>query len=83
MIVTAAELQSDFNKYLRLLRENEEDILIMDNGQTVAKLIKQEEKKGSAVDYLCGLLEGVAPVDIDRHKIREMRLSERYDTDNV
>lgn len=37
----------------------------------------------SAVEYLSGLLADKNPPDWDKKQIREMRLAERYDSDNA
>ncbi len=70
MRVTATEFKLNFGKYLDLLRT--EDIWITRNGKTVAKMINPNV---SAVDSISGILAGRVSPDIDRHSLREERLS--------
>lgn len=81
MFVTAKDFQENFSKYLELVQQ--EDILITEAGDTVAIMKKFNKPQTSATDYLYGLLENMDPLDIDKHKIREMRLTERYDSGNA
>lgn len=74
MIVTVAEFQKNFNKYLDLIAT--EDVYITSNGKTIAKVLKP---KSSAVDALRGMLKDV-PSDVDIDAIREERLS-KYESD--
>ena len=76
MTVTAAEFHANFNKYLDLL--SVDDILITQNGRTVAKLVKPTK---SAVDSLSGLLAGKLPDDFDAKALREERLK-KYEVDD-
>lgn len=73
MIVTVAEFQKDFNKYLDLIAT--EDVYITSNGKTIAKVVKP---KSSAVDALRGMLADI-PDNVDMDAIREERLS-KYET---
>lgn len=70
MQITATELKLNLGKYLNLVCL--EDILITKNGKITAKLVNPN---ASHVDYLCGILEGKVPDDIDRHSLREERLA--------
>ena len=70
MKVTATELKLNLGKYLALV--NLEDIWITRNGKTVAKLINSNI---SSVDYISGILAGKVSEDINRHSLREERLS--------
>ena len=76
MQVTATEFKLNFGKYLDMLQE--EDIWITRNGKTVAKVINPNI---SAVDSIAGVLAGRVPSDIDRHLLRDERLS-RYEIDD-
>ena len=70
MTVTATEFKTNFGKYLDMLMF--EDIFITKNGKPVAKLVNPHV---SAVDSISGILAGKVPSDMDRHSIREDRLS--------
>ena len=48
------------------------DIWVTKNGKTVAKLITPNV---SSVDAISGVLAGKVPADLDRHALREERLS--------
>ena len=75
MQVTATEFKLNFGKYLDMLTT--EDIWITRNGKTVAKVINPNT---SSVDAISGILAGRVSPDIDRHSLREERLSE-YEID--
>ncbi len=75
MKVTATEFKLNFGKYLDML--STEDIWITRNGKTVAKVINPNV---SSVDSISGILAGRVSPDIDRHSLREGRLSE-YEID--
>ena len=75
MQVTATEFKLNFGKYLDMLRT--EDIWITRNGKTVAKMINPNV---SSVDSISGVLAGRISPDIDRHSLREERLSQ-YEID--
>lgn len=70
MQVTTAEFKLNLGKYLELVLT--EDIWITKNGKAVAKLINPNV---SAVDAISGTLAGKVPADLDRHTLREERLS--------
>ena len=76
MQVTATEFKLNFGKYLDLLLT--EDIWITRNGKTVAKMINPNV---SAVDSISGVLAGKVYPDVDRHSLKEERLS-RYEIDD-
>ena len=76
MQVTATEFKLNFGKYLDLLLT--EDIWITRNGKTVAKMINPNV---SAVDSISGVLAGKVSPDVDRHSLKEERLS-RYEIDD-
>ena len=76
MLVTATEFKLNLGKYLELVQN--EDIWVTKNGKTVAKLINPNV---SSVDAISGILAGKVPAGIDRHSLREVRLS-RYDIDD-
>lgn len=71
MEVTATQFKSNFGHYLNQSRF--EDILIKKNGKTVAKLVSANV---SSVDAISGILKETSPTGIERHSIREERLSE-------
>lgn len=76
MQITATEFKLNLGKYLRLV--NLEDIWITKNGKMIAKLINPNI---SSVDYISGVLAGKVPEDINRHSLREERLS-KYEIDD-
>ena len=76
MTVTAAEFHANFDKYLAMLSGG--DILITQNGKTIAKLVKPS---GSAVDALSALLKGKLPEELDAKALRDERLA-RYAVDD-
>ena len=73
MQITATELKLNLGKYLDLV--NHEDVWITRNGKMIAKLINPNI---SSVEYISGVLAGKVSEDIDRHSMREERLT-RYD----
>ena len=73
MQITATELKLNLGKYLDLV--NHEDVWITRNGKMIAKLINPNV---SSVDYISGVLAGKVSEDIDRHSMREERLT-RYE----
>ena len=75
MQVTATEFKLNFGKYLDML--STEDIWITRNGKTVAKMINPNV---SSVDSISGVLAGRVSPEIDRHSLREERLS-KYEID--
>ena len=76
MQVTATEFKLNLGKYLELVLT--EDIWVTKNGKTVAKLINPNV---SSVDSISGVLAGKVPADLDRHALREARLSQHKDHD--
>ena len=76
MLVTATEFKLNLGKYLELVQN--EDIWVTKNGKTVANLINPNV---SSVDDISGILAGKVPAGIDRHSLREERLS-RYEIDD-
>ena len=76
MLVTATEFKLNLGKYLELVQNG--DIWVTKNGKTVAKLINPNV---SSVDAISGILAGKVPAGIDRHSLREERLS-RYEIDD-
>ncbi len=76
MQITATELKLNLGKYLSLV--SLEDIWITRNGKTIAKLINPNI---SSVEYISGVLAGKVSEDINRHSLREERLS-KYEIDD-
>ena len=68
--VTATEFKLNLGHYLELVKS--EDIWITKNGKMVAKLVNPNV---SAVESISGLLKGHISEDIDRHSLREERIS--------
>ena len=76
MQVTATEFKLNLGKYLDMLLT--EDIWVTRNGKTVAKVINPNV---SSVDAISGVLSGSAAPEMDRHMMREERLS-KYEIDD-
>ncbi len=70
---TATEVQNNFGKYLKLV-QNGHEIVIMKNGSEVARLISKEK----AISFLSDSLVGVLSSDADEKKARAER-SARYE----
>ena len=73
---TATEVQNNFGKFLRMVQEGQE-IVIMKNGSEVARLIS----KGQTVSFLSDSLVGVLSSDVDEKKARTERMARHEDTD--
>ena len=74
--ITATEFKTNLGHYLDLVPT--EDIWVTKNGKYVARLVNPNV---SAVDSISGILKGKASEDIDRHSIRDERIS-RYETND-
>ncbi|GHU91440.1 prevent-host-death protein [Clostridia bacterium] len=72
MTVTATEFKTNIGKYLTLV--DNEDVLITNNGKSVAKLTNIRDGKMAAIRSLRGVLKGT---DLTHEKIRAERLA-RY-----
>jgi len=72
---TATEVQNNFGKFLKLVQEGQE-IVIMKNGSEVARLIS----KGQTVSFLSDSLVGVLSSDVDEKKARTERMARYEDT---
>ena len=68
--VTANELQNNFGKFLKMVQEGQE-IVILKNGSEVARLISKKQ----TVSFLSDSLVGVLSSDIEEKKVREERLA--------
>ena len=69
MIVSSAEIQNNFGKYLELASGQE--IVITENGAAVARLIGIGGQKTSLSEQL----RGIIPVDVDEKSIKAERVS--------
>lgn len=69
---TATEVQNNFGRYLKMVQEGQE-IVIIKNGSEVARLISKDQ----TVSFLSDSLVGVLSSDIDEKKAREERMA-RY-----
>ena len=76
MQITATEFKLNFGKYLNQVLY--EDIWITRNGKIIAKMVNPNV---SSVDAISGVLAGKVPADLDRHSLKEERLS-KYETDD-
>ena len=72
---TATEVQNNFGKFLRMVQEGQE-IVILKNGSEVARLIS----KGQTVSFLSDSLVGVLSSDVDEKKARTERMARYEDT---
>ena len=72
---TATEVQNNFGKFLRMVQEGQE-IVILKNGSEVARLIS----KGQTVSFLSDSLVGVLSFDVDEKKARAERMARYEDT---
>ena len=70
LTATATEIQNNFGKYLQAVQSGNE-IIIIKNGNEVARLIS----KDSAVSFLSDALTGVLKKDYDEKRVREERLA--------
>jgi len=71
---TATEVQNNFGKFLKLVQEGQE-IVIMKNGSEVARMIS----KGKTVSFLSDSLVGVLSSDVDEKSVRTERIA-RYES---
>ena len=71
--VTATEIQNNFGRFLKMVQEGQE-IVIIKNGSEVARLIS----KSQTVSFLSDSLVGVLSSDVDDKKARAERIS-RYE----
>lgn len=57
MTATATEIQNNFGRYLHMVQEGEE-IVVMKNGKEVARLVSHEKSISFLTDSLIGVLKG-------------------------
>ena len=74
---TATEVQNNFGKYLKLVQEGQE-VIIIENGSEVARLISKEQ----TISFLSDSLVGIIHKDVDEKAIRKERMS-KYDSGNI
>lgn len=72
---TATEVQNNFGKFLRMVQEGQE-IVIMKNGSEVARMISKDK----TVSFLSDSLVGVLSSDIDEKSARAERMAKYEDT---
>lgn len=70
---TATEVQNNFGKFLKLVQEGQE-VVILKNGAEVARLISKEQ----TVSFLSDRLVGVLSADVDEKEARAERVR-RYE----
>lgn len=75
-MTTATEVQNNFGRFLKLVQEGQE-IVIIKNGTEVARLIS----KSQTVSFLSDSLVGVLSSDIDEKKARAEKM-DRYENTN-
>lgn len=73
-IATATEVQNNFGRFLKMVQEGQE-IVIIKNGTEVARLIS----KAQTVSFLSDSLVGVISSDVDEKKVRAERMA-RYES---
>lgn len=74
--VTATEFQNNFGKFLKMVQEGQE-IVILKNGSEVARLISKKQ----TVSFLSDSLVGVLSTDADEKKARAERLARHEHSD--
>lgn len=70
---TATEVQNNFGKYLKLVQEGQE-VIILRNGSEVARLISKEQ----TISFLSDSLVGIIQQNVDEKAIRKERMSKYY-----
>ena len=73
MTVTATDVQNNFGKYLQAVQDGDE-IIILKNGNEVARLISKKQ----SVSFLTDSLTGVLKNDYDETSVKAERM-ERYE----
>ncbi len=73
LTVTATDIQNNFGKYLQAVQDGNE-IIILKNGNEVARLISKEKSVSFLADSLVGVLEN----DYDEDEIKAERMA-RYE----
>lgn len=68
-IATATEVQNNFGRFLKMVQEGQE-IVIIKNGSEVARLISKEQ----TVSFLSDSLVGILSSDVDEKEERRERL---------
>ena len=71
---TATEVQNNFGKFLKMVQDGQE-IIILKNGSEVARLIS----KAQTVSFLSDSLVGVLSSDVDEKRERAERIA-RYES---
>lgn len=74
LTVTATDIQNNFGKYLQAVQDGNE-IIILKNGNEVARLISKEK----SVSFLADSLVGVLKNDYDEDAIKAERMA-RYES---
>lgn len=73
---TATELQNNFGKYLNLVQDGGE-VIVLKNGKEVARLVSHEKTVSFLTDALTGVLHG----DYDDKTARSERMRKYESTD--
>ena len=73
LTVTATDIQNNFGKYLQAVQDGNE-MIILKNGNEVARLISKEKSVSFLADSLVGVLEN----DYDEDEIKAERMA-RYE----
>lgn len=71
MTVTATEVKTNFDKYLKMALD--EDILITKNGKVIAQLSKPQFDKLAALRTLSGIAAGEADVPLEDIKSERLQ----------
>ena len=71
---TATEVQNNFGKYLRLV-QNGEEVIVLKNGIEVIRMVSHDKSVSFLTDSLVGVLKG----DYDEKNIR-MEMVKKYES---
>lgn len=66
---TATEVQNNFGKYLRLV-QNGDEVVVLKNGKEIARLVSHDKSISFLTDSLIGILKG----DYDEKAIKAERM---------
>lgn len=67
---TATEVQNNFGKYLRLV-QNGDEVVVLKNGKEIARLVSHDKSISFLTDSLIGILKG----DYDEKAIKAERMA--------
>ena len=73
---TATEVQNNFGKYLRLV-QNGDEVVVLKNGREIARLVSHDKSVSFLTDSLIGVLKG----DYEEKAIKAERMAKYESTD--